>query len=111
MLEIVRGDSYSFKAVILSKVSADDQGLPYDLTGYQAKFTMKRSTSDSSPALQVDIDTIDSPEDGIIVIEVPASKTALLKEGNYYYDVQINKDNIVKTPIIGTVKVIIDITT
>lgn len=115
MIELYRGDSKTIKVQVLSKITPTDPGLPFDLTGYTARLTIKRNENDADFQLQKSVTDIDSPELGLVVFELKPSDTADLS-GSGVYDIEIRNEIDAEHVKVYTVKkdsvrVIKDITT
>ena len=81
-ISIDQGSSFS------STILVDDtNGLPCDLTDFQARGQIRRSYS-SLTAIDF-ITTINNPTSGQVGISLPASVTRLMKPGRYVFDVEI----------------------
>lgn len=104
-LKMVRGDTFSFTMEI--------EGLTTDLT--DAYFSCKKNIDDTTYSFQkslgAGIEKIDASENSISYqVTIAPTDTEDLEEGNYYYDLQIEVDNDVYTPLLGVLNITADIT-
>jgi hypothetical protein len=106
MLTLFRGDTQTLK------ISVTDSGQIFDLTGYNAKFTMRINENSPTVSIEKSITTIENPELGIIQIDLTESDTKNLAPNKYVFDVEIrNADSSkVYTVIKSTIEIIADIT-
>jgi hypothetical protein len=92
MISIYRGDSHSIQ------VSVTDNGAIKDLTGFQAKLTV-RSKDELTISIEKGIADIPNPETGILVFDFLPSDTDILP-AEYLFDVQITKGSDIKHTVI-----------
>lgn len=86
LIEVYRGDTF-YKPV---NVTLKSTGAIYDLTGYTAKMTVKKTASKPDSTALISITgVITSPESGVITFTALPSITETWAPGNYVYDVQI----------------------
>jgi len=107
MKEITRGDNEPYT------LEFTRNGEPEPITGWKIYFTMKKklSQSDADANLKVDITEHDDPENGKTSIYLTNGQTDDLEPGDYFFDIQVKKaDGIIKTILIGKVKVVADVT-
>ena len=85
-------------------------GLPYDLSGVQAKSQIRKSYYSSNPTAEFVI-TINDPQNGIILLSLSSANTANISAGRYVYDVVIKDSINVKTRVLeGIVNVLPQVT-
>ena len=105
---LVRGDDWSIKLTIT------ENSLPVNITGYTYWLTLKSDIDSVDPG-QLQISTVaTSPNStsGIVYINVPHASTNITAQ-TYNYDVQqvnTSSPSIVKTILMGKVKVVKDVT-
>lgn len=90
----------------------DDEGNPFDITGWTLYFTLKRSAQDSDDDALItkDITTHEAPLDGNTSFDLSSTETDV-PPGIYVYDFQIkDADGEVRTLTIGTVEFTRDVT-
>jgi hypothetical protein len=80
-LDIFRGNSKTVKVSVL------DEDVAYNLTGYTAKLSVKKTLTDSSSLIEL-TGVIDTPLDGVIAFEFTPD-ISNLTPGKYYYDIEI----------------------
>lgn len=92
-------------------ITLDDvDGIPYNLTGIQAKSQIKKSYYSTLPTATFTV-SINDPVNGIIVLQLPNSTTANIAPGRYVYDVVIkDSTNTVTRVLEGIVNVIPQVT-
>ena len=102
---IDQGSNYAIDVLV------KESGLVKNLTGYAARVSIKTSKSATGTAATFSC-TIPTPTNGKVKMEMPASTTANLAAGQYFYDLEIHtSDNsIVKRLIEGTVNISAGIT-
>lgn len=105
-LKMVRGDTFSFTIEI--------DGLTDDLTG--AYFSCKQNKDDETYVFQKELSagiekTSETSTSKSYKVTVAPSDTNGVDEGNYYYDLQIEVDGEVFTPLLGVLNIVADITT
>lgn len=103
--DLVQGDTAQF---VLSLAFED--GTPYDISGHDINMEIRRA--DGSLALAYGLgDGITTQDDGQIGITIPAADSeALSPDYEYQFDVQIEKDGVVRTVWFGTLKIMKQIT-
>lgn len=104
-LKMVRGDTFSFTIEISNLTS--------DLTG--AYFSCKKNKDDTEYIFQKDLtDGIEKSSETTTSksykITVAPADTDGVDEGNYFYDLQIEVDDEVFTPLLGVLNIVADIT-
>lgn len=106
-LEMVRGDTFSFKIEI--------DGLTTDLTS--ASFSVKKNIDDVNYVLQKTLSsgitknaTLSTDTKRVYDITVASTDTNSLAYGDYYYDLQLATATETFTPIRGAFKINWDIT-
>lgn len=104
-LKMVRGDTFSFTIEI--------DGLTTDLTG--AYLSCKKNKDDAEYKFQKSLESgiskiSETTTSKSYKIVVDPEDTEELEEGNYYYDLQIEVDNEVFTPLLGVLKIVADVT-
>jgi hypothetical protein len=108
-LRIFRGDT----RLITVPVTLKSTGAVFDLTGYKAIFTVKKSANlpDSAAILQKTVNDIQNPTLGVINFELDENDTDV-KQGNYTYDVQISNDTTrdIKTVVVDSFQIVDDVT-
>lgn len=105
-LKMVRGDTFSFTIEI--------DGLTTDLTN--AYFSCKKNKDDDEYVFQKDLtDGIEKSDETTTSksykVTVAPSDTNTIEEGNYFYDLQIEAEGEVFTPLLGVLNIVADITT
>lgn len=85
-LTIEQGASFSTEVTV-----NDANGNSKDLTDYTVRSQLRKSYY-STTAVNFSI-SVDSPLDGLIVMELSANTTANINPGRYVYDVQIEEDS------------------
>jgi hypothetical protein len=104
--EIVRGDTF-----VIDIDVKDNKGNVKDLRGYTFTFTVKKSSLDSTPVIQVVESVPSDVPDKVEVVSLKADTSAIEKAGVYVYDIQyVDPQGNVKTPLLGKLYVIDDIT-
>lgn len=106
---MVRGDTYKIRVNVV-----DDLGAPVNIENRSIYFTMKRQLPDADDVAPIQIANqligIDS-QNGVANIVVPAALTSTLEATNYWYDIQLVKDNEeVRTILRGRILVEMDVT-
>lgn len=105
--DVVRGDTVKAQVFHVSINAADK-----DLTNTTITCEFRKSKKTGSLALAIsDGDGITksaTPTDGTFTVD--AFSTSNFSEGTYYYDIQFNDNGVIKTYIMGTIKVIQDTT-
>lgn len=89
-----------------SDVNVDnDDGTPFDLTGYTARGKMSKGYSSTNT--RVFFDTNISPSLGLITISLDPTATAQLEDGRWVYDVEISNsaDSTVTRVVEGIITV------
>lgn len=104
-LKMVRGDTFSFTIEI--------DGLTTDLT--DAYFSCKKNKDDENYVFQKSLGagiekTNETDTSKSYKVTVASSDTEEIDEGNYYYDLQIEADGEVFTPLLGVLNIVADIT-
>lgn len=105
-LKVVRGDN---KVYVLTLV--DKYDVPFDISDWTIYFTVKTKTSDSddNAVIKKDITSHYDASNGKTQVSLDQVDTNRL--GNYYYDIQVKKDDgKVLTPLMGTITFLRDIT-
>lgn len=92
-------------------ITLDDvDGIPYNLTGIQAKSQIKKSYYSTTPTATFTI-SINEPNSGTIILQLPNTVTANISAGRYVYDVVIKDSaNTVTRVLEGIVNVIPQVT-
>lgn len=73
-----------------TSITLDDvNGAAFNLVGYSASSQMRKSYYSSSAAATFTINTGDSPELGVITMELNSANTANISPGRYVYDVYV----------------------
>jgi hypothetical protein len=104
--EIVRGDTFVIDIDI-----KDYKGNIKDLRGYTFTFTVKKSSSDSTPIIQVVESVPEDTPNKVEVVSLKVDTSAIEKPGVYVYDIQyIDPQHNVRTPLLGKLYVVEDIT-
>lgn len=111
-LEMRRGDTFIFD------VQVTGQGAVFDLAGYSATFTAKRSPYDEAPLFQKTSATgggltfpmAESTNDIVRVKIAPADTDAVYDEPLLYWDLELEKDGDKHTVITDRLRVKCDIT-
>jgi hypothetical protein len=91
----------------------DDLGQPVDITGYTYWMTLKSDPNDPDPGAgqQVIFPTAPDSQEGILTIAFSPEITNELGPGTYNFDIQqMDTAGLVKTLVIGRVRVVVDIT-
>lgn len=104
-LKMVRGDTFSFTIEI--------DGLTTDLT--DAYFSCKKNKDDDNYVFQKSLGagitkSSETDTSKSYIVTVASNDTEEVDEGNYYYDLQIEVDNDVFTPLLGVLNIVADIT-
>ena len=106
-LTIDQGADVAIEIKLLEK-----DGSVKDLTGFSAAAKMKRSYNADSDNTQAFTTRIDSqtPENGILILELSNTQTDALKAGRWVYDVEISYvdsdgDNVIERVLEGNVQV------
>lgn len=109
--EIIRGDTVKIELTL------SDHGAPFNVGGDKLYFTLKSSQTDAdvAAALQYIYTIPSNPETavGIVKFSIPATSTATVVPGTYYYDLQWKHNatpNEVYTIALGKTKVLYDVT-
>lgn len=110
LFELYRGDDHGVHIRI-----ADELGNPVDITGWVFKATMSLNPygdEDASNGVQVDLPPLTGSDavEGKVTIVLPHSQTQNLVPALYYFDVQREAYDSVKTVFSGRVKVKADVT-
>jgi hypothetical protein len=106
-LEFVRGDDWDML------ITVSDESGATSISGYTFWCSLKEKSTDSyeNSVLTSSVINHFAPNLGKTLISFPKEKTSLLTPKSYYYDVQYkDRDGKVSTPVIGKLKVVIDIT-
>lgn len=84
-ISLTKGDSAAFR------VTVDNNGSAFDVTGYSAYFTVKTDkTDDDTDAIIGPISgVLTTPTDGIIDFSMTTTETAVLAK-TYFFDVEIS---------------------
>jgi len=112
-LEMRRGDTFIFDI----KVTGIDGGV-FDLGGYSATLTAKRSPVDTVPLFQKTSETgggltfpLVSTTNDIVRVKIsPADTDSIADEPRIYWDLQIEKDSDVFTVMTDRLRILNDIT-
>ena len=91
----------------------DANGDAIDITDWKVYFTMKLNYADSDDVAAVKKDSTShtDPENGKTKINLNNGDTGGLIAGNYFYDVQVKKDNgDILTVMSGMIEILTDIT-
>lgn len=97
-ISIIRGDTYSFNFIIEELLD-------------NAYFSCKKTTYLFQKSLGDGISLVEETEEGkVYVVRVAPEDTHDIAKGNYYYDLQLEKNGDVFTPLIGRFKITDDIT-
>jgi hypothetical protein len=104
LLEIPYGDYVELDILVV-----DEEEVPFDITPYQKRFTIKAQKTDpDTMALITKIspssDIIDIGN-GIVKIILHPDETRL-PPGSYYFDLKLYRNGIVITPVVGKIKVL-----
>lgn len=105
-LRMVRGDTFSFTIEI--------DGLTSDLTS--AYFSCKNNKDNSTYTFQKSLGdgiqkVFETDNSKSYQVTIEPEDTNEIDAGNYYYDLQLEIDGDVFTPLIGVLNIIMDITT
>lgn len=94
-----------------TNITLDDvDGIPFDLTGVQAKSQIRKSYYSANTTAEFDVQ-INSPTTGLILLVLDAQVTANIAAGRYVYDVAIKDTaNTVTRVLEGIVNVIPQVT-
>jgi len=106
-LEFVRGDDWEML------VTVSDESGTTSISGYKFWCSVKEKPTDSyeRSVLTSSVTNHIAPLTGQTLFHFPKEKTSLITPKSYYYDVQYqDRDGKVSTPVIGKLKVVIDIT-
>lgn len=106
-LFMVRGDSFGFDIEIEGlNTNLDDAyfSCREDVETEEVQYVFQKSLGDGIEKLQATENSI------IYHIEVDPEDTEDVDIGNYYYDLQIEKDGNVFTPLIGRLNISYDVT-
>ena len=103
-LTITRGDT---ETIVVT--STTDGTTPIDITGrtYSAQL---RTTPDIAVISATFTCTVTDAPNGKVTCVLPASASALLDPGYYYWDLQENAAGVISTLLSGTVTVLADVT-
>lgn len=107
-LSTYRGDTFS-----LALTFKDNDGVPYDITGWEVFFTAKRKKSDpdSEAILSTMVDNHSNPTAGETSVAFSDTEMSVIPLGTYYFDIQtIDDQGTVTTPLEGRLTVNADIT-
>ena len=104
-LEMIKGDTFSFTIEI--------EGLTTDLSS--CYFSCKKNKADEEyvfkKSLGNGIEKVETTDNSISYrIKVAPADTKNIEEGNYFYDLQIEADGEIFTPLLGVLVVHEDIT-
>ena len=104
-LKMVRGDTFSFTIEI--------DGLTTDLSN--AYFSCKKNKDDDSYVFQKSLNSgitkySETDTSKSYKVTVASTDTSEIDEGNYYYDLQIEADGEIFTPLLGVLNIVADIT-
>lgn len=106
-LFMVRGDSFGFNIEIVGLSTVLDGAYfscREDVETDEVQYVFQKSLGDG-------IELVKTTEDSVIYhIELSPEDTEEVDIGNYYYDVQIEKDGNVFTPLIGRLNISYDVT-
>ena len=81
----------------------NEDGTPFNLDGYTVKFTAKKNKTDSAEDAAIKTVIGDNSEtEGVSVISLSAGATDVT-EGEYWYDVQIEKATTTGQPPVTTI--------
>lgn len=94
-----------------TNITLDDvDGVPFDLTGVQAKSQIRKSYYSANTTAEFDV-VINSPTTGLILLVLDSQVTANIAAGRYVYDVAIKDTaNTVTRVLEGIVNVIPQVT-
>lgn len=107
-LRMVKGDDWVFTLYFRDGKTSQ----PIDINLWEVAFTVKNSPTDADPGVaQVKVTSHAQPQSGVTTLTVPATTTAGITAGTYYYDFQVKDGagNISSTPP-GTLEVLEQIT-
>lgn len=107
-LSIIRGDDKYYNLTF-----TDGTGSAIDITNWTIYFTVKSNlsdTDDSNALIQKDVSSHTDPTNGKTRVHLTHGDTDLTK-GDYYYDIQVKKDNgDIITVVNGIFEVAYDVT-
>ena len=104
--EVVRGDTFTVDVTV-----RDSKGNIKDLRGYTFTFTVKKSSSDSTPIIQVVESVPRDAQNKVEVVSLKVNTSGIERAGVYVYDIQyVDPQDNVRTPLLGKLYVIEDIT-
>jgi len=99
-IDLIRGDTLAFGFAVEGIAEVD-----------AAYFSVKNTVTDTEYVLQKTLNNgIEKVEDGKYSVRVAPSDTHNLELGNYYYDLQIDKNGDVFTILNGQIRLAADIT-
>lgn len=99
-ISIVRGDSLSFNIVMYGNIQSLDSVL----------FTVKKDWNNTSFNFQKTLeDGVVESEEGIYTVRIAPEDTKDMRVGQYYYDLQISKDDDVMTICRGVFEILYDV--
>lgn len=84
---VIRGDTLPIEIAL-----TDDDGNPIDLTGYDIFFTAKENPKDTDDEAVLKKEVDNGTSEGIVTITFDGEDTDLLKNRNYWWDIQLVKD-------------------
>ena len=87
-LLVEAGATYSISFIYKNK-----QGVPFDLTGYEVMSQVRNISTDElmfSPSIETD------DANGVVILSMSASQTALLVNNPYVYGVELHGDDVIR---------------
>lgn len=97
-IQIIKGDSESIEVIV-----SNEAGQSFDLTGFTCKLSIKANST------FVKEGSIDNAQNNKVLFNLTSQETNIIP-GNYKYDIQIQRDEVVKTIAGGIITVLADIT-
>ncbi len=107
--KLFRGDT------IIIQATVNQGGVAVDLTGYEIKFTAKKSISDNDSAgIQKSVGSgivvVNAARGEIDITIAPADTIQNTTDVTYVCDIQLKKAGVISTVAIGTLTVSLDVT-
>lgn len=105
----IRGDTFNGRLFTIINSTDPDALVPIDLTGATIRMQLRRSPT-SNVVFQIQVGA------GITITNAMAGQFKIneqiidIEPGDYFYDIEFTIDNVVKTWVRGTWKIIADIT-
>lgn len=105
-MKVIRRDDVTFELTF-----KDSDEAVIDLTTGTVFFTVKTNLTDADAdaILAKEIDTFETPETGIMLLNLSRTETDI-EPGSYYFDIQLKLDDKVTSSERGKFKVVQDIT-